>query len=70
MDIGKPGTVLLKNVTPSVITIIEGALISTPVATATSQPAPPIIAACATDMANAANVRRFSRRNSVIAAAN
>ena len=69
-DIGKPGTVLLKKVMPSVITIIEGALISMPVATATSQPAPPIIAACNTDMANAASVRRFSRRSSAIADAN
>ena len=64
MDMGSPGTVLLKNVTESVITIIAGRLNSNPVASATSQPTAPISAVCATESKKAASEQRTNGEES------
>ena len=61
MAMGRPGTVLLKNTIPSVMTIMAGTPRPMPVALATIQPASPTSTAWATDITKARPDRHLSR---------
>ena len=70
MDMGRPGTVLLKNVIDIVMTIIAGRLTCKSVASTTNQPTTPRSPACTNEIRNAARARLFWRLSSMTADAN